>query len=174
MEARYHQNKNCYSHYINPACIAAAVKVREESIDPFNFAQQRLIQEFLPRIVAGNVFLLSTLRSAFCKYLSQNGITSDSYSPQKLKLKLQEKAPQFCFISQPEHSDLVCSHSITVGDALRLALTLTNPVDSDEDEKDCVKFDSIPDNVNFASRRNNAGQRTTDRLLLLFSQNFSG
>lgn len=117
-EARYHRKRNCVSSYLNIRNIAASRRLSTTKEDNIHSrAIQQLIIEFRPKIETKQVFLLSTLRTYY-RQLIEDTDESSTYTSQNLKLKLQKEWPTLAFIHQRGDSDLVCSNTISVGEAL--------------------------------------------------------
>lgn len=84
------------------------------------------MNELIPPILEhSQVFFLSTLRKRFLEIMADEGVDlPDNYTLQHLKSQLMKEWSHVAFIPQQGRSDLVCSRSTTVGDALRKASLL--------------------------------------------------
>lgn len=126
VEARYHRQKSCYIKYVSPQNVSLKQK-RNQQFTAHNTAVRKLISELIPPVLEHNqVFFLSTLRQRFLEIMVDEGVDQpESYTSQHLKRQLIKEWSDVAFIPQPGKSDLVCSRTTTVGDALRKASELS-------------------------------------------------
>ena len=136
VEARYHRIKNCVPHYISDRNIAAIDQLsKQEHI--FSSMLSKLASEYLPALKDGEVFLLTSMRNRFQELLcGQGAVNSENYTSQNLKKQLLKQYSEILsFIPQPgSKSDLVCSSTIRVGEALQKANQLAQVLRSIEDD----------------------------------------
>ncbi len=71
-DARYHRDKNCYAKYIY---IKSSAATKPESKDETIY--HNVVDEFLPLINDGSVFLLTTLVERFSEMVEEEGLESD-------------------------------------------------------------------------------------------------
>ena len=148
VEARYHRRKNCLTHYISVRNILAS-KTDEKRENAHKRIITKIKEEYYKPIVHGKeVFLFTSIKSRFME-LAQDDAESDilqMYSTQNLKKKLVQEWPDLCFIPRPGFSDLVCSASVSVGEALVKANHLAKVLqDVSKDEDIEVKLDEPSD-----------------------------
>ena len=149
VEARYHQRKNCLTHYISWRNISASRK-EEKRENAHNRLITKIKEEYCkPIIDSKEVFLLTSIKSRFME-LAQDDPEFDilqMYTAQKLKKKLMQQWPELCFIPQPGLSDIVCSASVSVGEALVKANHLAKVLqDVSKDENTEVELNEPSDN----------------------------
>jgi hypothetical protein len=135
-DAKYH--RSCYSHYISERNIAAARKKSstERSTDMFDQAFNDLTKQIDHMLLKStkSAVTLKYLHKVFIDKLEQYGAESaGSYSSWKLKSKLQlHYGDSLAFLEQPGKSDLVCSATLSVIQAMKAAASLYKE-DEEED-----------------------------------------
>lgn len=135
VEARYHRQKSCYSHYISEKHITIRQQLSDDS--PYKCIIRKLLNEFQPAILEEKkVFTLKTLLSRFRVLASEHGLDNpEAYKSSNLKKQLMQECPDIAFIAQPGMSDLVCDSTITVGDALKKISELVSTLGNDSEEQ---------------------------------------
>ena len=144
-DAKYH--RSCYAAYISKKNIEAAQRRYQESrrLSSCDLAFQELVDEIQLTLLSGSKSVTS-LAEIKCKYvekLTRHGLSTEVYS-WKLKIKLKQYFKnEMVFLEQPGQSDIVCSSSMTVGDALWKAAALQNIVnmtmEPESDGIDCQR-----------------------------------
>lgn len=122
IEARYHQGKNCLSHYISQRNVSSTKKdAQRKSV--YCQAISKTKDEFYHQIMEDrDVFLLTSMRARFAEIVQEIEPGDPVlYKSCNFKTQLQKEWPELCFIAQPGKSDLVCSQDISVGEALQKA-----------------------------------------------------
>lgn len=124
-DAKYH--RSCYAAYISERNVTAAKRKSKDSTDPSNDPEfLEITKEIQENVLSGSKYVttLAQVKSDYIEKLSQMGIQKEVYS-WKLKDKLKNHfGDRLAFIEQRGQSDLVCSSTITVGDALKKAAEL--------------------------------------------------
>ena len=121
-EARYHRIPACFAKYTD--CQKFPVPGKDtRSSNAYVIAARQLKDGFQNAImVEKSVFQLRALETRFCELASEVGIeTTDSYTAFNFKRLLKTFWTELSFIPQPGRSELVCSSSITVSEALSKA-----------------------------------------------------
>ena len=135
-DAKYHQS--CLGHYLSKRNIDAEQRKDRKSQHQSEYEKAfSLIVENIEDTVLSKhklVTTLSQIRFNFVKELKTLNIDVDVYS-WKLKAKLRNHfADRIVFIERRGVSDLVCSSTVTVGDALCKASELQNLQQEDDTE----------------------------------------
>lgn len=142
-EARYHQKKNCISHYIRSATITNEAKIS---------ANMKVLYEIKsefekPIMIEKQVFRLSTLRDRYRELAKCTDIQNPlNYTSQHLKQQLQLIWPELSFICQRGFSDFVCSHTISISDALAKVSEVSSTLRDIEIEEDCIAEERLEPN----------------------------
>lgn len=123
VEARYHRTKTCMLRMYLKDVSSKGRSQEDSAKQAFKRALNKLGEEHLDRIVNNNeVFLLSKLTEQYRHNLKCEDVSNaDAYRSNKLKTAIMSSWENVHCISVPGESDLVCSSSITVGEALKKA-----------------------------------------------------
>ncbi|KAG0718735.1 hypothetical protein GWK47_051889 [Chionoecetes opilio] len=117
-EARYHRDKSCVTNYTNERNIAALSPADSNT----NIIIQQVIHEFKKAIIEDQqVIPFTKLRH---RYIQLEGSTMTKGLARNIKRLLQTAWPEVAFIAQPGRSDVVCSGTVSVGDAVKKAYLL--------------------------------------------------
>ena len=131
-DAKYH--RSCYASFISKKNIESAQRKYQESrrLSDSDLAFHEIIDEIECTLLSANKSV-TTLAEIKCKYIEKivsRGISTEIHS-WKLKNKLKQYFKgELVFLEQPGHSDIVCSSSMTVGDALKKAAVLQNIINT--------------------------------------------
>ena len=133
VEARYHRNKGCYTHYISDRHITSSTDTKHD-VDPYKATVNAVLEEVKYSLFyAKQVSTLRTLLERFRELAPTNGIEKPcAYKSHNLKTQIMKQCPTIAFISQPGTSDIVCSAEITVGDALAQVAQLNRSIEERE------------------------------------------
>ncbi|KAG0698536.1 hypothetical protein GWK47_026028 [Chionoecetes opilio] len=130
VEARYHRDKSCVTNYTNERNIAALSPADNNT----NIIIQQVIHEFKKAIIEDKqVIPFTKLRH---RYIELEGSTMTKGFARNIKRLLQTAwaEVEVAFIPQPGRSDLVCSGTVSVGDAIKKAYLLNQTLaDVEED-----------------------------------------
>lgn len=156
-DAKYH--RTCYSHYISDRNIKAARKKVESELEftSYDTALNILTKELKGSIFSSRktVLSLKDLNARFIEILGSSGASETNYASWKLKQKLKAfYGERLSFIQRPGLTDLVCSSSVTVGDALKKASELQSELEESDRpmiEDESVNF--VQDNENLILHR---------------------
>ena len=129
-DGKYH--RSCYGHYITEGNIRAAKEKADvaKSETVHEKSPKQLCKEMETTVFSKkkSVVLLTELQSRYTEILedlSDQDTNIKGYSASTLKSKLKQYlGSKVVFITQPGKSDLVCSSSATIGDALKKASEL--------------------------------------------------
>ena len=96
----------------------------------------KLISEFHSPIIDDNqVFLLTRIKKRFIELLKEEGVEgADEYRSERLKKQLSKEWQDISFIPEPGMSDLVCSSTVSVGEALKKAHELVMILKEEESD----------------------------------------
>ena len=81
---------------------------------------------------------MTSLREQFSELAVQSENDVSKYSTQHLKQQLQKEWPELTFVSQPGHSDIVCSSDLSIADAVRKINTLGIASNAQDDKADIL------------------------------------
>jgi len=148
-DGKYH--RSCYSHYISDRNVQASVNtMQEQPLSTHDKAFHKLAHEIEQTVLSKKTPRVSTLASERHNFISikiEMGIPqqeAQQYSTWKLKQRLKGYFQgKLSFIERSGYSDLLCSSSITVGDALNKAANLHAEL-SDQDEPDLAELSNTP------------------------------
>lgn len=147
-DAKYH--RSCYSHYISERNITAAIrKTGEETVATLHDEAFDELKCHLEQTVFSNnktVTTLVHLKDEYVGCLISRGITNaEQYKTWKLKERLvKHYGDKIVCLTFDGRTDIICSSSVTVGDALRKAMSLQSTTDEPE-------YEDIPSHVPLAT-----------------------
>ena len=168
-EARYHrQPKSCVSKYISDRNLVSVSDKNQEKSRANIFIAETLKDEYLSSIEDHLcVYELSTLKERYLELASEKNIklkseTSSAY----FKRLLSQVWPDLRFIPRTGLTDLVCSMSITIGDALLKTVSLKNTLSTvTEDNPELIADASLSEPIDELSILHQAAKILRERVL---------
>lgn len=143
-DAKYH--RLCYSHYISERNIAAACRKQGEettaTLHDEAFDELKLHLEQTVFSKSKSVTTLAELKAKFVEYLVSLGApNAEQYTAWKLKERLTKHYDDQIVCARFDGcTDIICSSSVTLGDALRKATILQNvTVETDYEDISCAE-----------------------------------
>lgn len=136
-DAKYH--RKCYSHYISERNILASQRKHEGHHSAHSNSFQVLVEHIRTNVLSKHeVASLSAMLAMYKSESKKEGHDSiEQYTSWKLKQKLlAEFKDELVFVDRKGKSDLICSSSMSVGDALRKAASLEEALDSANKDDD--------------------------------------
>jgi len=121
-EAKYH--KACYSSYVSKTNLKFSAFTEGICENTYSAALHELDAEIRPHILAGKAFNMAFLLTRYKALLTEKGVVAESYTSQKLKLRLKKHFAGDIVFHQPyDHtqSELVYSSSISLQDVINAA-----------------------------------------------------
>lgn len=136
-EGKYH--KSCHASYVSKANIKSRC-LDEKSVNGYDEAFAEFLSIIQPEIVRGKAYDMNCLLQLYKDMLIKRDINADSYTRQKLKLRLQSIFKDDLVFHQTHAStkpEIVYSSSISLLDVINTAaITSQNKTDQNESVRD--------------------------------------
>lgn len=138
VEARYHRKKGCLATYLSDMHDKWKNKAAEFNKELDRICEQLKLELFDSVVANKNVYDLSHIKSQIQELAASEEISLETsqLTGKHIKRVLKRVWPELRFISRAGLSDLVCSKSLNVDDALRKYIALEKALKSAEEQND--------------------------------------